>query len=66
MDDMILLKNRKQVSGQKTLDKLNDLLGWCQMSFNPAKICGGTSFEVAGKNSNCVRGTSDKFGKSLR
>ena len=36
MDDTILVMNRKQAV-QKSLDKMNDLLEWCRMSFKPAK-----------------------------
>ena len=36
MDDTTLIMNRKKVV-QNTLDKLNNLLGWCRMAFKPAK-----------------------------
>ena len=35
MDDTTLIMNRKKVV-QNTLDKLNNLLGWCRMAFKPA------------------------------
>ena len=36
MDDTTLVMNRKQAV-QRSLDKMNDLLEWCRMSFKPAK-----------------------------
>ena len=36
MDDTTLVMNRKQTV-QRSLDKMNDLLEWCRMSFKPAK-----------------------------
>ena len=36
MDDTTLIMNRKKVI-QNTLDKLNNLLGWCRMAFKSAK-----------------------------
>ena len=36
MDDTTLIMNRKKVV-QNTLDRLNNLLGWCRMAFKPAK-----------------------------
>ena len=36
MDDTTLIMNRKKVV-QNTLNKLNNLLGWCRMAFKPAK-----------------------------
>ena len=56
MDDTTLIMNRKKVV-QNTLDKLNNLLGWCRMAFKPAKsrslalirgkICRDVFFDVA-------------------
>ena len=36
LDDITLVMNQKQAV-QRSLDKMNDLLEWCRMSFKPAK-----------------------------
>ena len=58
MDNTILVMNRKQAV-QRSLDKMNDLLKRCRMSFKPAKsrslaltrgkICSGVFFRVVGQ-----------------